>query len=77
MTTSKTILTFLGGAAAGVLAGILLAPKSGKETREVIAKRATDIKDEIGSTLEANSQKIKSLANSTMLQVNKKVAELF
>ena len=77
MTTSKTILTFLGGAAAGVLAGILLAPKSGKETREVIAKRATDIKDEIGSTLEANSQKIKSLANSTMSRVNKKVAELF
>lgn len=77
MTTSKTILTFLGGAAAGVLAGILLAPKSGKETREVIAKRATDIRDEIGSTLEANSQKIKSLTNSAISEVNKKVAELF
>ena len=77
MTTGKTILTFLGGAAAGVLAGILLAPKSGKETREVIAKRATDIRDEIGSALEANGQKIKSLTNSAISEVNKKVAELF
>lgn len=77
MTAGKTILTFLGGAVAGVLAGILLAPKSGKETREVIAKRATDIRDEIGSTLEANGQKIKTLANSTIAEVNKKVAELF
>ncbi len=76
MTTGKTVLTFLGGAAAGVLAGILLAPKSGKETREEIAKRATEITDEIGLALEANGQKIKSLTNSAIAEVNKKVAEI-
>jgi len=76
MTTNKTILTFLGGAAAGVLAGFLFAPKSGKDTREVIAKRASDIKDEIGTTLESNGKKIKEMATSAMSEVNKKVGEL-
>jgi gas vesicle protein len=42
----KKILTVLGAAAAGVVAGILMAPKSGKETREDIKKKAVEFKDE-------------------------------
>jgi len=76
MTIGKTLLTFLGGAAAGAIAGVLLAPKSGKETRELISQKASDLTDEIGSTLESNGQRIKTLANSVISEVNKKVAEL-
>ena len=40
------------GTAAGAIAGILLAPKSGKETRKDIAKWVHKMKDEIAVELE-------------------------
>jgi len=40
------------GAIAGAIAGILLAPKSGKQTREDIAKYIHEIKDKIVKQLE-------------------------
>ena len=39
------------GALAGVIAGILLAPKSGKETRSDIAKHIHEMKDKIAEEL--------------------------
>jgi len=39
------------GAIAGAIAGILLAPKSGKETREDIAKYLGEMKDKIAKKL--------------------------
>ena len=42
--SGKIFLTFLGGAAAGALAGMLLAPDSGKRTRKSLSKKATDIR---------------------------------
>ena len=38
-------LYFLAGAGIGAVLALLFAPKSGKETRELIAKTATDGKD--------------------------------
>jgi gas vesicle protein len=40
------ILGFLAGAAIGAAIGVLLAPRSGKETRERMAGKAKDAKDE-------------------------------
>ena len=40
----KKVLTVLGAAAAGFAAGILTAPKSGKETRADIKKKAGELK---------------------------------
>ena len=49
MSKGKFVLGALVGAAAGVVAGMLTAPKSGKETRADIkskaAKRVEDVKD--------------------------------
>lgn len=41
----KKLLTVIGAAAAGLAAGILMAPKSGKETREDLKKKAQEYKD--------------------------------
>ena len=40
-------LAFLGGAIGGMIAGILLAPKSGEETRRVLRGRAQRTEEEI------------------------------
>ena len=40
-------LTFLGGAAAGALAGILFAPKAGKETRRELQTYARKTEEEL------------------------------
>ncbi|MEI8061495.1 MAG: YtxH domain-containing protein [Candidatus Berkelbacteria bacterium] len=44
------------GVIAGAIAGILLAPKSGKETRDDIAKYATEMKDKIAGELAAGGK---------------------
>lgn len=42
---NKLIWTFLAGAAAGAIAGVLFAPDKGSSTRKKIAGKATDIRD--------------------------------
>ncbi len=42
MDTSKSILAFLAGAAAGAAAALLMAPDSGAKTREKIRAKAAD-----------------------------------
>ena len=46
MSKGKVALGAVIGAAAGLVAGILTAPKSGKETRADIKKKADEIKKE-------------------------------
>ncbi|MBI5315165.1 MAG: YtxH domain-containing protein [Nitrospirae bacterium] len=41
------VLAFLGGAMAGVVAGLLLAPKSGEETRQVLKGYARRTEEEV------------------------------
>ncbi|MBK8581181.1 MAG: YtxH domain-containing protein [Flavobacteriales bacterium] len=40
MSTQKTLLAALAGLAAGAAIGVLLAPRSGKETRVILKKKA-------------------------------------
>ena len=47
------------GAVAGLVAGILTAPKSGKQTRAGFKKRAEDMRETANSTLEKTSKNIK------------------
>lgn len=46
------LLAFLGGMAAGALLGVLLAPRSGKETRERLMKRFDDARDDVGDLID-------------------------
>jgi gas vesicle protein len=47
MANTKALLGFLAGAAAGALAGILLAPDKGSETRKKISKKTGDLGDSL------------------------------
>lgn len=47
MSSTKTMLGFLAGAAVGALAGILFAPDKGSNTRKKIASKTGDITDSI------------------------------
>ncbi len=47
MANTKTLLGFLAGAAVGALAGILLAPDKGSETRKKISQKTGDLGDSL------------------------------
>lgn len=57
----KKLLTVIGAAVAGVAAGILMAPKSGKETREDIKKKA----QEFGAEAEKRTEQAKNAAKDS------------
>jgi gas vesicle protein len=59
------LLSFIIGAAAGVTAGLLLAPETGEETRRTITRKATNLKDQVGSQI-----------NSTVGKVNETIGKL-
>ena len=67
--SEKTLLAFLVGAAVGGMAGLLFAPAKGKKTRKKLAQKATELKDELSENLD--SDKIKSLANTALTEVEK------
>lgn len=62
----KVILGFLCGAAAGALAGILLAPDSGEQTRKKIAIKAKDLKDDLSEQFSSTFGRISEQVNSTL-----------
>jgi gas vesicle protein len=47
MKTSNAILGILGGIAAGVVLGVLMAPDSGKNTRQKINSKTHDMVDDL------------------------------
>lgn len=50
---SKTgILGLLAGAAIGATLGILFAPRSGKETRDIIGRKVRDTKDDVDEMID-------------------------
>jgi gas vesicle protein len=52
------LLFFLAGAGIGAIAALLLAPKSGRETRELIARTATDSRDFITNKVSEGRQMV-------------------
>jgi gas vesicle protein len=59
MKGSKVILAFLGGIAVGAIAGILLAPDKGSNTRKAIREMAEDFTDTIGDNLKETLDRVK------------------
>lgn len=87
----KKVLAVVGAVAAGFVAGILTAPKSGKETRADLKKKANELKTEAGkyanktkaaakdaaSSLKAGAQKVGDVASETARDVKGNVEKRF
>ena len=58
----KKVLAVIGAAAAGFAAGILTAPKSGKETRQDLKNKAGDMKEKAGDVAKDVEAKTKQFA---------------
>lgn len=63
MSTGKTLLGVLLGFAAGAAVGVLLAPRSGKETREILRKKGEHFKDELDELLDSGFEKWRMAKN--------------
>ena len=60
----KKVLTVIGAAAAGFAAGVLTAPKSGKETRKDLKKKAGELKGDANKCADKAKSAVKDTAAS-------------
>ena len=84
MKSRNVLISILAGAAAGALAGILLAPEEGKKTRKIIKKKGEDyygsMMDSINKLFDTLSKKLgkaKKDADKTAEKVKEEAAETF
>ena len=61
MSVGKFLAGFAIGAAIGAVTGILLAPKSGEETREQLGKMASELADKTDETVLMLKKRVKRL----------------
>lgn len=66
---SKLLVGLILGAITGVAAGLLIAPTSGKETRELIKEKAKGFKDEI-------DKKLDTLNNESLTELKEKFSHV-
>ncbi len=71
-TATKFLAGFLIGGAVGAVAGILLAPKSGAETREMLKNSATDAMKKADATV----KEIQAKADDVVSDLQKKGDEI-
>lgn len=72
MSATKFLAGFLVGGAIGAVAGILLAPKSGEETRAMLADTAKDM----ASRADATVKEIQAKADDVVSDMQKKGDEI-
>lgn len=72
MSVGKFLVGFTVGAALGAITGILLAPKSGEETREMLSDTAKDIMDKT----DAKVKDIQDKAEAVVSELQKKGDEI-
>lgn len=83
MSKAKGVLGLVIGAIAGFVSGILVAPKSGKETRADIKEAGQKAKDnlakeanKVSDTVVTETQKVKDLAEEKFQDAKDKVEDL-
>ena len=73
---SKLLLGLILGAATGAVAGLLLAPASGKETRENLAEKAGEIKNDLDKKFNELSKKLHDLDSESISDFKEKFSEV-
>ena len=61
---NKLVTAVMAGAAAGAIAGLMFAPKTGKETRHSVSTRAGDARQKTGHYVGSLRQRIRRVENS-------------
>jgi gas vesicle protein len=64
MKTTQLLLVVLGAAAAGVVAGLLIAPDKGSETRKKIGQSAEDLKNKASELIKTGKEYVNDLTNA-------------
>ena len=72
---SKLLAGLIIGAAAGVAIGILIAPNSGKETRDNIKKKTDNLKDELEAKIAAIDKSSLNNIKETMNDIKEGASE--
>lgn len=67
----KILLGFAAGAAAGAIAGILLAPEKGKVTRQNLSQKTSDLSGDVAEKFQKGVDKFNSFTQSAFSLVNK------
>ena len=73
---SKLLLGLVLGAATGAVAGLLLAPASGKETRENLAEKAGELKSDLDKKFNELSKKLKDLDKESLNDFKEKFGDV-
>ena len=60
MTTRKIVAGIVAGALVGTALGLLVAPKTGRETRQIVGMRTSDIKSKANDYFTVIRSKMKS-----------------
>ena len=64
----KLVTGLVAGAIVGTVAGMLLAPKSGKENRKMVAEKAGKFKSQTGSAIGGLKKRIKKTPSETAVE---------
>lgn len=70
MSTNKTLLGALVGLTAGAAIGILLAPRSGKETRKLLKQKGKKAQDDLSDLLDQGYAQWKKVRNTVVDRAN-------
>jgi len=70
MNSQKTLLSFVLGAAAGVAAGMLLAPSTGSDTRKKIVDTANSLKNDLGGQFGDTLNKFSEITDSALATIS-------
>ena len=62
----KIILSLLAGASAGIIAGLLLAPETGEETRSTLKKSASKLSDDLTKLFQEGLTKVNDLKGNVV-----------
>jgi len=76
MAKSGKFLATLFGIAAGAIGGLLLAPKSGKETREDLKKLVMRLTKEVEGTVKSTKEKVEEVFGQATDQAMEKYKEI-
>ncbi len=71
--TGKAIAGFVFGAAVGLAAGILFAPRSGEETRKKIQQKAKEYTDDVSQKISSKLDDLREHVGETGKQIKEKV----